>query len=286
MFRFSRLLQHIIETLSAKDGEIKQSPPYRHVKGQRLVFYNEFADVGFWERQWEEMVSLATYTEALNGKLGAYEKLFNEYLPKKGRILDAGCGLGKLVLALRARGYDCEGVDWASKTIKEVKELFPSLPLWVGDVTHLDVPNGFFSAYISLGVIEHILEGPEPFLQEARRILAPGGIALIAVPHFHALRRFKARIGLYHMPHANHVFYQYAFTPQDFLAIVNAQGFEVLRTFRYGVGWGLTKELPLINQLLKLRFIGGILWRCFEQLPLAEHYFGHNLLVVARLRGS
>ena len=200
--------------LSIHGDNTQQTTTRRHVEGERLAFYNKTADSAFWDRQWETKVCLAAYAEALKSKLGIYEKTFNDYLRKKGRIIEAGCGLGQLVLALQARGYNCEGVDWASQTIHAVKELFPALPVREGDVTNLDVPDGFYDAYISLGVMEHAVEGPELFLQEAHRILTPGGIMLVAVPHFHALRRIKAKLGCYRKPRVSDAFYQYAFTPQ------------------------------------------------------------------------
>lgn len=74
------------------------------------------------------------------------------------------------VVTLNARGYDIEGVDYAEETIEQLKVLFPDLPVRVGEVTNLDVEDGHYSGYISLGVIEHCKEGPEPFLREACRV--------------------------------------------------------------------------------------------------------------------
>jgi SAM-dependent methyltransferase len=282
MLRLFTLTRHIRKLLTNESSDTQQVTVCRRIKGERLAYYSKAADAAFWDREWATKVHLSEYTEALKGKIGAFEKLFNSYLPREGRILEAGCGLGHVVLALRARGYNCEGVDFASKTIEAVRQLFPGLPVRVGDITHLDVPDGFYDAYISLGVMEHTEEGPELFLHEARRILAPGSIALISVPYFHALRRIKATLGFYRTPGVGEAFYQYAYTLREFSTILTRSGFEVLLTFRSGAGLGLAKELPLINRLLRLRFIGGILWRGFERLPLAGRYFGHLFIIVAR----
>ena len=44
--------------------------------------------------------------------MGWFEESFIKFLPKTGKIIEAGCGLGYYVLALERRGYDVEGVEW------------------------------------------------------------------------------------------------------------------------------------------------------------------------------
>ena len=252
------------------------------IEGKRLAIYGRGASAVCWDSRWKRHVSLSIYRSALVGKLGPYKKPFIRYLPRNGRILEAGCGLGQLVLALRVRGYNVEGVDFASKTIDSVKSLFPDLPIRVGNVTRLDVPDGFYAAYISLGVIEHVHDGPEPFLREAHRILAPGGIALISVPHFHRLRRLKAKLGLYHTAGKNDEFFQYVFTPQEFLNILTRHGFRALEMFGYDAAVGLAKELPFVNRLYSWPIIGGVLRRGFRLLPVLQRHYGNMILVAAR----
>ena len=88
-------------------------------------------------------------------------------------------GLGQDVLALRVRGYDAEGVDWGSETVQAVRELYPELPIRASDVTQMEVPDGYYKGYISLGVVEHRQEGPQPFLKEASRVLERDGVAYL-----------------------------------------------------------------------------------------------------------
>lgn len=254
----------------------------RRVEGDRLAYYNKRADAVYWDSRWERHVSLAVYRNYLAGKLGLFKKPFTRYLPRNGRILEAGCGMGQWVLALRERGYDVEGVDIASKTIDAVKRLFPELPIRVGDVTKLNVPDGFYAAYVSLGVIEHVQNGPEPFLREAHRILGPSGVALVSVPHFHRVRRLKAKLGLYRRPSNGDEFFQYAFTPQEFSAILVRHGFTVLETFGYDAAVGLAKELPFVDLLYTWPIIGGVLRRAFRLLPVLQKHFGNMILVAAR----
>ena len=167
----------------------------RKVEQGRLAYYLEPATAEFWDHHWSGALDRSSYVEAEAGQLAWFEEPFTRYLPASGTILEAGCGIGLYVVALRKRGYNVVGVEWAARTVERVRSIFPGIPVTSGDVTALDVPDGTYAGYVSLGVMEHRREGPEPFLREAFRVLAPGGIAMISVPHFHVLRRLKGFAG-------------------------------------------------------------------------------------------
>jgi SAM-dependent methyltransferase len=254
----------------------------RCVEGQRLAYYMTIAGAEFWDQHWQVHFSPQVYNWAERGALGWFEEPFTSYLPRQGRILEAGCGLGQYVLALRVRGYNAEGVEWGAETVKAVRALYPDLPIRVGDVTRLEVPDGYYSGYISLGVVEHRQEGPEAFLQEACRVLEPGGVALISVPYLHPLRRLKARLGLYRGRPDGLDFYQYAFTEADFTALLQAAGFKIIDQMLYDGFKGVKDEIPLLRQMFKWRGIGWRLQRWLRSWEWAERNLGHMILFVCR----
>lgn len=255
----------------------------RRVQNNRLIYYMRRADKAFWKQHWKQHFSSVIYRRAECGKLGNFEKPFIKWLPRQGRILEGGCGLGQVVLALRARGYEVEGVEWAEEVVHTAKTLYPDLPIRVGDVLKLEVPDNYYTGYISLGVMEHCREGPEPYLKEAYRVLQPGGILLASVPHFHALRRLKARLGFYRENTEGLEFYQYAFLPDEFCAIVGACGFKILEIFYYDPFKGIKDEIevPLLHWLLNQRFISRGFAKLLNILPYANR-LGHMFLVVAQ----
>lgn len=258
----------------------------RRVEGGRLVFYARRADFGFWEAQWERLASDAYYDDARRGRLGWLSPWVRDYLPREGRILEAGCGLGQHVVALRHLGYDAEGLDYAAETIGIAKRLVPELPVHAGDATCIDVPDGTYAGYISIGVVEHVPAGPEAFLAEALRVLRPGGIAIITVPQFNALRRLRGRLGAYREPVAGLEFYQYAFRPSEFLAILRNAGFEILARSGYDTWKAVSDEWPWIRRALDRRVgryhLGSLAQRLLAAVPAVERGFGHMMLVVCR----
>ena len=115
-------------------------------------------------------------------------EMFLAYLPKDGKIVDAGCGFGKWVVYLHRRGYDILGIDNNEMAIAKLKEFDSSLRVEMGDILNLGYPDDSFDAYISMGVIEHFEEGPQLALREAHRILKPGGLVFVSVPTMNVLR--------------------------------------------------------------------------------------------------
>ena len=110
------------------------------------------------------------------------EPAFIKYLPREGKILEAGSGRGRWVFYLRRRGYDIVGMDLARTEIAAAKEFDPQVPIEYGNVLKTGYPDRSFEAAISLGVIEHFEEGPAAALAEMRRILRVGGLFLVTVP--------------------------------------------------------------------------------------------------------
>jgi SAM-dependent methyltransferase len=255
------------------------------VRGGRLAYFQRAASSDYWDERWLAEDLRARFAHARRGALDPIEDPCLRRLPRHGRILEAGCGPGHLVLALRARGFDAEGVEWAARTVENARRLAPDLPIRQGDVRRLDAPNDSYSGYISNGVVEHDPAGPEAALREAFRVLEPGGVALVAVPHYHLLRRLKAWLGLYRPPQPDDEFYQYAFAPRDMTARLRRSGFSVVEVTGYDPIKGLADEIGLFRRALALPWLGARLRRHVKRSRLLWRLAGHLLLCVCRKPG-
>lgn len=169
-------------------------------------------------------------------------EIYLEYLPKKGIILEAGCGLGQWVEYFRSKGYNIVGVDYNEPTISHAKSYNASLPLAVADVRALPFKSDSIDSYLSFGVIEHFIEGPDAAIKEAYRTLKKGGIAIVVVPHrsiFTVMKspivRIKRSYFLRKVFHKEKkaYYYQRYFMPKKLRAKFISVGYEVI--FQRGI---------------------------------------------------
>lgn len=115
------------------------------------------------------------------------------------RILDVGCGHGKLSRKLALEGaLEVEGIDIAESSIDyanhiQAAEPVSNLRLRVKSVYELDYPNDHFDAVVSQVVFEHIDDVPRA-LSEIYRVLKPGGY------FYFTIDAFRSRYGA-HMAH-------------------------------------------------------------------------------------
>ena len=92
------------------------------------------------------------------------------------RILEAGCGTGRLVRYFHDRGHDITGIDFVSEAIDKIKASHPKLKVEPGDITNLRFDKGTFSHVLAFGLYHNFEEGPmHSALVETFRVLGPGG---------------------------------------------------------------------------------------------------------------
>lgn len=100
------------------------------------------------------------------------------------RIVDYGCGYGRVLGMLHARGYrDLIGVDPASAMIDEARRRLPAISFQLmPDPPHLDLPAASVGAVLLFTVLTCVPgdEGQRAIVREATRILRPGGLLYIS----------------------------------------------------------------------------------------------------------
>ncbi len=160
----------------------------------------------------------------------------SKYVPRFGKTIEAGCGLGRYVFYFSRMGIDIEGVDFSEPAINFLNEWKRNkkfnVNFKVGDVTKLPYNDENLRGYISLGVVEHFVEGPHKPIAEAYRVLEPGGIAIITTPSVSwnvFLRNIKIKskdiikkIIRYKFPPRE--FFQYEYRPKKLKKFVEESG--------------------------------------------------------------
>ena len=168
-----------------------------------------------------------------------------KYVPRFGKVIEAGCGLGRYNFYLSRLGIDIDGLDFFGPTIEKLNEWAKmnkfNNKFIEGDVTKLPYKDNSISGYISLGVIEHFIEGPHLPLMEAFRVLRPGGVAVITTPsvsfsvlikRFKKFFRIKYKVKktikkILRYPIQKDVFFQYEYRPKKLKRLIEKEGFVV-----------------------------------------------------------
>jgi SAM-dependent methyltransferase len=93
-------------------------------------------------------------------------------------VVDAGCGGGRAVAELADRGARAVGVDRDPEMIAVARDRWPAGEFHVGDVCELPLEAASVSGYRADKVL-HTVPDPARAVAEARRVLAPGGRAVL-----------------------------------------------------------------------------------------------------------
>ncbi len=98
------------------------------------------------------------------------------------KVLDVACGGGYLLMEAERRGLVTHGIDIAEAALAKARRFAPKSELRQGDAEALPYADGSFDIVTCLGSLEHFLRPPVA-LEEMRRVLAPGGRAIVVVPN-------------------------------------------------------------------------------------------------------
>ena len=111
------------------------------------------------------------------------------FIPVPGHWLDAGCGSGYFSRLLTASGLNVHGIDASLPMVDMARELADEASLSdvlvfdsVTTVESLPFPDHHFEGCICLSVLEY-LDHPNLCLDELQRVLKPGGLLILSVPH-------------------------------------------------------------------------------------------------------
>lgn len=151
------------------------------------------------------------------------------------RVLDAGCGVGTIVAALAAEGFDASGIDISPSAIKLARRTHPQRSFTAHSVEDLPWPiqENSVDAVVAFELIEHLLR-PRRLLEGARTALARGGHIALTTP-YHGLLKNLALASLGFERHfaveGDHIRF---FTDGELRRLLEETGFRVERTIHFG----------------------------------------------------
>ncbi len=205
-----------------------------------------------------------------------YALLVQRYAPPGGRVLEVGCGLGHL-LGWLSRRYRVYGTDINPWALSQARQQVPQGGFALLSAEDLGAfPSGAFQVVIAKHVVEH-LPHPEQAIREMSRVLAAGGLLLLATPNLDSPMRALKKERWVGYKDPTHISLK---PPGEWLGLLRDSGLQPKRVFSDGF-WD-APYLPWIPRLLQKWLFGapGGLQAIFgwSIIPLR---MGESLIVLA-----
>ncbi|MCL4776452.1 MAG: class I SAM-dependent methyltransferase [Gammaproteobacteria bacterium] len=177
-------------------------------------------------------------------------------LPGPGRLLDIGCGTGRLLYLAQRAGWQAKGLELSAPMAAFVRDKL-GVEVVVGDFLATEPAPGDAAAYDVVclrHVLEHLPDGLGA-MARIRALLRPGGYFLAEMPNVEAWskrwRRLAERAGLHRRRFPENFVAGHCneYSRRSFQELCRRSGFELLR-------WETYSKKPLANWLLNRVAIG------------------------------
>lgn len=171
--------------------------------------------------------------------------------PGKGRLLDVGCAAGFLLDTAREDGWDVTGVDLSPSMARHAARVL-GLDVRVGTLEECELPDASFDAVTLCDSLEHVAN-PLTTMREVRRVLRPGGTALIVTPNIASPLARLLGTKWPHLTPREHIYY---FAPETLRRLIVTAGFQPLHSGTIGHHFTMEyigrKLMPWLGPLFRL----------------------------------
>jgi 2-polyprenyl-3-methyl-5-hydroxy-6-metoxy-1,4-benzoquinol methylase len=210
-----------------------------------------------------------------------YAILARRYGEAGSRLLEIGTGLGHLAGQLED-GFETYAMDINLWALLQAKANVVSTPLSLASAEELPYADDSFGVVIIKHVVEH-LEKYEQAICELARVMAPGGVLILAVPNLGSLLRPLKGDRWIGYQDPTHISLQ---TPEEWLRLIGpVAGLELLRVASDGF-WDVPYIPVLPAGLQKLIFgsLGG--FQAITGWLFLPLRWGESMIVIARKVGA
>ena len=142
----------------------------------RITYRNKSVR-NYWQQRWDAVSIDDAMENEHTYPLCCALSILSASSKETAKILEAGCGTGRILIRLAADGFDVVGIDFIPTAIKKIKERAPSIQAEVGDITKLRFKDNTFSHVLAFGLYHNFdMEMMTAALRETARVMQPNGL--------------------------------------------------------------------------------------------------------------
>ena len=200
---------------------------------------------------------------------------------KKGKILEAGCGNGRILRYFHNKGYNIHGIDFIENAIDKLKKADQSLLVSTQSILNTDFKDNEFKYILAFGLYHNFRNELLPALAETSRILKKNGI-LCASFRADNMQNLILDIVMEKRQHlklneSNKYFHKANFTIRDLTLLFSKTNFEIISVdkefnmpflFKFKIFRHLKQksfnEKSGRNEGYKLNLIGDLIFRSLK----------------------
>lgn len=147
---------------------------------------NDYYRNVYYQQIWkEDTIEL----DSSRNHLRVIHELIGETISGK-RVLDVGCGYGKMLRVLKDLGNECYGCDLSEKAVQYAANSFDLPGVRCGDISTFH--GEAFDVVLSAHTIEHLPE-PRVFCRDLVALAAPGGLVIVGTENARYFQAFFER---------------------------------------------------------------------------------------------
>lgn len=170
------------------------------------------------------------------------DKLFGlEWIDKKGKVLDVGCGGGQYLSSVKEKGWETYGVDTSKLAIENATKL--GAKTFLGQLKDAKFEDNTFDVVTIREALEHV-HNPTEVVNEMYRILKPEGHLIILVPNVSSMNSKIFRSSWNHLDVPRHL---YHFNEKSLKNILSKIGFGKIKFYQEPWG-GFNFSINLITK--------------------------------------
>ena len=199
----------------------------------KIIYRNHKGLEEFWEEYWERV---KRDPNIITEK--SIYPLFpvDEYVQRDMKILEAGCGMGRVFKHYFNQGYSIVGLEYNEKCLTKLIQESGAFPLVRGDIRSLSFKDEAFDMVMAFGLLASLEHDSDEALEELKRVLKKGGLIFASAVCDNFLRRVENF--LYYISHLlgkilrkeNQLrFYARAYKPQEWSEYIKEKGFDLVR---------------------------------------------------------